>query len=150
MPASPIARPERFTRCFGCGPDNPRGLALEFRRDGDCVEATFVPPLELGGYGQLLHGGVTATLIDEAFGWALYGLLGVIGVTLEMQVTFSAPLQCGVPLVVRGRVLERDERTVTVRADVLGPGDRTAATGTGRLRLISQRAVERLGGFKAG
>ena len=60
MPREPIARPARFTRCYGCGHDNERGLALDFFRDGDSVVADFTPAPDHGGYGKVLHGGVAA------------------------------------------------------------------------------------------
>ncbi len=145
-----IPRPPGFTRCYGCGPDNERGLALEFDRDGEAVVARLTPSPEHGGYGRLVHGGVTATLVDEAFGWALFALLGKIGMTTEMTLTFHAPLRCGEPLMVRGTIEHSDARTAIVRAEIHHGAGKLAATGTGTLRFVSQRAVERIGGFSAG
>ena len=154
MPNTPpntrIERPGSFTRCYGCGPDNRLGLALSFFRAGDLVEASFQPRPEHGGYGRLLHGGVTAALIDEAFGWALYGLLGKIGMTTDMEVKFSAPLYCDDAIRVRGSIVESSAQAATVRAEVVAAGERVGAVGVGRMRFASLRAIERIGGFKVG
>lgn len=149
-----IPRPSDFTRCYGCGADNPRGLALDFHREGEgaaeSVVASFVPPAELGGYGRILHGGVTATLADEAFGWAIWGLLGKLGVTTDLAVRYVASLRCGEPLTVRGFIDHHDARGASVRAEIRDDSGRLAATASGTLRFVSQRAVERMGAFKAG
>jgi len=142
-----IPRPEGFTRCYGCGRDNPVGLGLSFHREGDAVVAPFIPAPEHGGYGRLLHGGVTATLLDEAFGWASYSLLGRIAMTTDLAITFHAALHCGEALTVRGFVERHDERTAMVRAEIRSATGRLGATGTGTLRFVSRRVVERIGGF---
>jgi uncharacterized protein (TIGR00369 family) len=146
----PIERPAKFNACYGCGSANARGLALEFFREGDSVVADFTPAPEHGGYGTVLHGGVTATLIDEAFGWTIFGLLGKLGLTTTLTVSFHAPLTCGETCLVRGRVESQTGREARVRAEVLDPRGKLAAEGTGTLRFVSARAVERIGGFDGG
>ena len=148
MPREPIARPPRFTNCYGCGHDNKRGLALDFFRDGASVVADFTPAPEHGGYGRVLHGGVTATAIDEAFGWTIYGLLGKLGMTTEMSVKFLAPLYCGVTLTVRGVLEKHDDDAATIRVQIHDPRGNLGAEGVGQLRFVSARLVERLGDFK--
>jgi uncharacterized protein (TIGR00369 family) len=144
-----IPRPDGFTHCYGCGGDNPRGLGLRFERAGDEVVAGFTPAPEHGGYGTLVHGGVTTTLLDEAFGWALYGLLGKVGITTEMSAAFHAPLRCGEALRVHGRVERHDERFAVLRAEVRDARGSVAASGTGTMRLVSLRAIQRIGGLRA-
>lgn len=144
-----IVRPLNFTTCYGCGRDNARGLKLEFQREGDSVVAEFVPSPEHGGYGRVVHGGVTATLVDEAFGWTIYGLLGKLGMTTDMKIAFHAPLLCGEKLLVRGSVEQKDERQAVLRAEVLDHEGELAAEATGTMRFVSIRAVERIGGFKS-
>jgi len=147
MSAPAIPCPEGFTRCYGCGRDNPVGLTLDLQPDGDAVVVTFTAAPEHGGYGRLLHGGVTATLLDEAFGWASYSLLGRIAMTTDLAITFHAALRCGDALTVRGFVERHDERTAVVRAEIRSAAGRLGATGTGTLRFVSRRAVERIGSF---
>ena len=58
--------------CFGCGPANPNGLHLEFllADDGSVVSFPVVPNTFEGPPGYL-HGGIIATLLDEAMSKAV-------------------------------------------------------------------------------
>ena len=51
--------------CFGCGPENARGLRLKSLRAGDVCVARFVPsPEHNAGPPAWLNGGIVATLLD--------------------------------------------------------------------------------------
>ena len=143
MPTS-IARRLGFSKCFACGPDNPRGLGLHFHREGDHVVCTYTPALELGGYGTILHGGVTSTLLDEALVWAVYGALDRLSMTLELNVRFVAPVRCGAPLTLTGRVLSTDRRHATAQAEIRDSAGTLCASAEGRLRFLSTDAAMRL------
>ena len=58
--------------CFGCGPANPDGLRLRFRKldDGVTVETHLHPPPFMAGVAGVLHGGIQATVLDEVMGVA--------------------------------------------------------------------------------
>src|ERR1035437_8330688 len=56
--------------CFVCGESNPAGLKLRFETDGQVVQTRFVPRAEHVGFRQTVHGGLTATLLDEIMVWA--------------------------------------------------------------------------------
>jgi hypothetical protein len=52
--------------CFACGDANPIGLRLDdIRREGEEVHATLRPRPEYQGYPGVLHGGLSATALDE-------------------------------------------------------------------------------------
>lgn len=57
-------------RCFGCG-DNPWGLELDFNQTDSGVETTTVLDKNYQGFQNFAHGGIVATLLDEAAGWAV-------------------------------------------------------------------------------
>lgn len=70
----------------------------------------------LNGHG-IIHGGVTATLCDNAMGMAMLSL-GKNPTTVEMKVNYMSPVQLGEELKAVGRVI-RSGRTLTiVEADV--------------------------------
>jgi acyl-coenzyme A thioesterase PaaI-like protein len=54
--------------CFGCGPDNPYGLHLQFTLDATAQTATARVHLDrhFEGPPGHIHGGIIATLLDEA------------------------------------------------------------------------------------
>jgi acyl-coenzyme A thioesterase PaaI-like protein len=61
------------TTCYVCGPDNPLGLQVPFEQEGDAGSyAFYTARKEHGGWNGILHGGVTFSLMDEAFGWCLF------------------------------------------------------------------------------
>jgi len=142
----PIARRFGFSSCFACGPDNPRGLHLDFGRDGDKVVCVYTPGPELGGYGTILHGGVTSTLLDEAMVWAVYGAYERLSMTTELNVKFHAPIRCGVALTLTAWVIATDRRHATARAEIRGPTGALGASGEARLRFLSPEAAMRLAG----
>lgn len=90
--------------CFGCGRLNQHGLRLRFVREGDGVRAAFTPRPEDEGYGGVVHGGIVATLLDEAMAWACYARDAWV-VTATIQVRFRRPVAVGVPLHARGHVV---------------------------------------------
>ena len=55
--------------CFGCCPDNPIGLHMEFFEDGDDVISFWHPQEHYQGWVGVMHGGIVASLVDETFGW---------------------------------------------------------------------------------
>ncbi len=72
--------------CFGCSPDNPVGLRMEFHLDGDVVTSEWTPDAHFQGWVNILHGGIQATLMDEIAGWLVMVKLGTAGVTSRMEV----------------------------------------------------------------
>ena len=54
--------------CFGCGQNNPIGLKLKFKWDGKTAKAEFTPNKFHQGWSDIIHGGITTTILDEAMG----------------------------------------------------------------------------------
>src|SRR5438093_2817572 len=83
--------------CFGCGRHNPIGLHLLFEREGDWVAATYMPRREDTGFPGIMHGGLSALLLDEAMGWAMY-VDHIFAVTARMETRYRKPVPIDVPL----------------------------------------------------
>ena len=81
--------------CFGCCPDNPIGLHMEFFEDGDYIVSTWHPSTHYQGWVNTMHGGILSTLIDEVCGWVVTrklqtsGLLGRIRLTPQCLTEFK-------------------------------------------------------------
>jgi len=103
--------PNTYNGCFGCGPLNPVGLKLEFHRDGDAVVSRTVLGTEYAGYKEFCHGGVVATLLDEAMGWALFHIGGHYGVTQQLSVQYRRPVYVQRPIVLRARIVEANDKS---------------------------------------
>jgi uncharacterized protein (TIGR00369 family) len=140
----PIPRRFGFATCYACGPDNPRGLRMQFEREGDEVISTYTPAAELGGYGTILHGGVTSTLLDEAMAWAVYGLLDRLSMTTEMRVRFLKQIRCGDRLTITGSVSATDRKYASTRAEIRDSSGIVSADAVGTMRFLSNAVAERL------
>ena len=79
-------------RCFGCGQANASGLHLEFllAEDGSVVSLPTVADTFEGPPG-FLHGGVIATLLDEAMSKAVRAR-GLTAMTRQMEVEYLRPV----------------------------------------------------------
>lgn len=78
--------------CFGCCPDNPRGVSMEFYEDGDDVVCFWRPQAHYQGWINTLHGGIQATLIDECASWVVFRKLQTTGVTSKLEVKYRKPV----------------------------------------------------------
>ena len=116
--------------CFGCGADNPIGLRLKFTVDEDrrAAEAVFTPREEHQGYAGLTHGGLIATLLDEAM-LKLCWELGIPAVTARLVTEIKRPAPIGGELLVRGRLVEDKGRVIKAEAEVLNAAGELVATG---------------------
>lgn len=109
--------------CFACGRDNDIGLHLELvgLQDG-WVTARFSPRSEYRGAPQSLHGGITATALDEILVWAGILMEDVMTVTGRLELRYRRPIGLGDELVARGRVLGRSGRRLEVEGALLADG----------------------------
>ncbi|HYC53776.1 MAG TPA: PaaI family thioesterase [Candidatus Binatia bacterium] len=118
--------------CFGCSPENARGLALVFARDGDTVVASTRIQSAFEGYEGLVHGGVVATLLDEAMGWALLELAGRYGVTRTLKVDYRRPVTVQRELTISARITGGDGvRSIVIEAGVRDERGRLLASAVG-------------------
>lgn len=84
-------------KCFGCGQENPIGLKLEFRKQGDEYVAEFTAREEYQGWSGIMHGGITATILDEGLG-RLSWEEGYNAITAELTVRYKKPIYTGMKL----------------------------------------------------
>jgi acyl-coenzyme A thioesterase PaaI-like protein len=108
--------------CFGCGSENEAGLQLTFatRPDGR-LETRFVPRDIHGGWEGVFHGGLMATLLDEAMMAYLYRN-GVNAATAELTVRFRDAVRLGEEIVVCAWQEERRGRLIHMTAEARREG----------------------------
>ena len=106
-------------RCFGCGVANPVGLHLEFllANDHSVVCLAEIPDTFEGPRGYL-HGGIIATLLDEAMSKAVR-VGGFIAMTRNMEVDYLRPVPSGKAIRIEGRVTKGEGRKHWVEAKIL-------------------------------
>lgn len=106
--------------CFGCSPDNPHGLHMEFYEDGDDIVAFWKPESYYQGWINTLHGGIITTLMDELAGWIILRKLQTAGgVTSQLDAKFMKSINSTEPeLTIRGRLKEQKRNAVFLETEI--------------------------------
>ena len=100
--------------CFVCGESNPLGFNLRSETDGKIVRARFAFRPEHVGFKRTVHGGLTATLLDELMTWACVVQAKRFAYCAELKVRYLHPIRPEQPLLAsaelvtdhRGRIFE--------------------------------------------
>jgi uncharacterized protein (TIGR00369 family) len=143
---SDIFRPKS---CFVCGTDNPGGLNLAPERDGDKVVVRFTPGRTHLGFSRAVHGGITASLLDEVIGVACGLRADGKCATVELNVTYRRPLLEGVTVRAEGWYVRRQGRFVFGAGQIVDPAGKVLATGRGRFIALADEQVARFTGSSA-
>jgi uncharacterized protein (TIGR00369 family) len=112
------------------------GAKVEDVGPGRSVISIEVEEIHLNGAGTL-HGGVYASLIDNAMGLSVLALVGVRTATIQMNVHFLGAVSGG-RLTCESEVLHRTRRTATAEAKVYDAKDHLVALGTGAFRVFEK------------
>jgi uncharacterized protein (TIGR00369 family) len=130
-------------RCFGCSPHNPRGLALSFAPlDEGGVETVYVAAAELCGMHGVVHGGVQATMMDEAMGFAAHAAFpgdALDIATIELSVRYHRPTPTGEPITLRARLVRAEGRDLWLEGEIRDARGRVCTEATSRWRRIAAR-----------
>jgi acyl-coenzyme A thioesterase PaaI-like protein len=105
--------------CFGCGPANAQGLHLEFSIDAVAHTSTAyvnLTRMHEGPPGHI-HGGIVATLMDEAMS-KLNRPLAVLAMTRNLEVDYLRPSPLGQQLVLTGHHIRREGRKLFHEAEL--------------------------------
>lgn len=131
---------ERAAHCFGCGADNPEGLHLHFTIDStDPANITATTTVNLTRLHQgppgYIHGGIIATLMDEAMS-KLNRPLNVIAMTRHLSVDYLRPAPLGVALTLVGQHTSRHGRKIHHSAELRHPDGTILAQAKGFFLVI--------------
>ena len=104
--------------CFGCGLSNKTGLRLKFVVDEhEQISCTARIPRRFQGPPGHVHGGVIATLLDEAMSKA-NRQLGVVAMTRQMEIEYLKPVPLSIPIQIIGRHLSAHGRKHRCEAEI--------------------------------
>jgi uncharacterized protein (TIGR00369 family) len=131
---------EQANHCFGCGRENPEGLHLAFAidaQDRENITATAKVRLDRRHEGPpgFIHGGIIATLMDEAMS-KLNRPLDVLAMTRHMEVDYLRPCPLEVDLALIGRHVRRDGRKLYHSAELIHPDGKVLARAKGFFLMI--------------
>jgi uncharacterized protein (TIGR00369 family) len=118
--------------CFGCGTNNPDGMRLRFTYDEErkCFICRFRLGKRFTGPPGHCHGGIIATILDEAMG-KVNKLRQVIALTSEIKVNYLKPVPLKQPLRVESREVKVEGRKHINMAEILNENDEVLARSEG-------------------
>nr|HEV7953016.1 PaaI family thioesterase [Candidatus Acidoferrales bacterium] len=130
------AKPDNV--CFGCGGANTAGMKLEFEADLETGRVTgrFKIGKDFQGSMGMLHGGITALLMDEAMG-KVCALSNVRAVTAELSVKYLRPIQVDQEIVVEAFQVKREGRDMYHEGTISNTAGKVLARGLGRFVVIN-------------
>ena len=133
----------RFVRlqknyCFACGKNNPEGMHLRFAydEDRDCFISRFRLGKRYTGPPGHCHGGIIATILDEAMG-KVNKLRQVVALTSEITVNYLKPVPLNKPLRVESREVKVTGRQHVNMAEILNQKGEVLARSRGLFIAIN-------------
>ena len=116
--------------CFGCSPDNPIGIHMEFYEDGDDIVSFWNPQTHYQGWVDTMHGGILATIADETAGWVVFRKLQTSGMTTKLELKYRKPVMTtDSQITVRGRIAEQRRNLVTIDVSIENSKGETCVEG---------------------
>ena len=132
--------PNPTNKCFGCGGDNSGGMKLTFEQDNmnRKIVGRFVLGERYQGGGGFAHGGIIATLLDEAMG-KVCRFREARAVTAELTVEYLKPISVEKEIVVEGRETEQKGRNLFMAGEIRNEAGEILARGRGRFVVLAPR-----------
>jgi uncharacterized protein (TIGR00369 family) len=138
--------------CFVCGTKNESGLKARFydceKEDGEQVLLTVVEPKDNHqSYPNRMHGGVSASLLDEAIGRALWVTEpNVWGVTIDLSVKYRKPVPLDQTIYVESKITAKTARSFEGEGKIILADGTVCATASGKYFIcppekISEAAI---------
>ena len=129
--------------CFGCGELNPIGMQMKFFTNAqlEVVCHLTVPDRFQGPHG-FAHGGIIATMLDEAMSKAIHASPhadGLMAMTRHMETNYLRPVPLGAPLVLRARQASIEGRKHFCESTLADADGRALATGKALFIAIERR-----------
>jgi uncharacterized protein (TIGR00369 family) len=132
--------------CFGCAPENPIGLHMEFFEEGDDILCFWRPCDYYQGWMGVLHGGIISTLIDETAGWVVTRKLQAAGMTSRLNVAFhKAVMSNDVQITIKARLVEQKRQFATISVIVENAHGEVCAEGEAIYFVLSEEKSKEMG-----
>jgi uncharacterized protein (TIGR00369 family) len=135
--------PNPANACFGCGGANDFGMKLTFEQDNAKrkIVGRFVLGPRYQGGGGMAHGGIIATLLDEAMG-KVSRFRGVKAVTAELTVEYLKPVVVENGIFVEAHEEEQLQkgRNLFHVGEIRNAAGEILARGRGRFVIVGQEA----------
>ena len=121
--------------CLVCGVDNAFGLKSRFyETENNELIAVFRPLNEHQSYPNVIHGGISATILDEVIGRAIMMTTdsNTFGVTIELKVRYKKPVPLDSELKAIGRIIKDRGRIFEGTGELYLPNGDIAVAAEGK------------------
>ncbi len=127
MKLTPLAH-GALNHCFGCGLENRSGLRLKFFTDPELnIVCHFRLANRFAGPPGHAHGGIIATLLDEAMSKSNRAR-NILAMTRQLDVHYLRPVPLGVPLSLTARHVSQRGRVNHCEAQIADASGHALAT----------------------
>jgi uncharacterized protein (TIGR00369 family) len=139
LPDTIRLEPKETNKCFGCGGANDGGMKLTFEQDNANrkIVGRFVLGPRYQGGGGMAHGGIIATLLDEAMG-KVCRFRDARAVTAELTVEYLKPIDVEKEIVVEAFEQEQKGRNLFHVGEIRNGSGEVLARGRGRFVILRQ------------
>ena len=137
--ATTTLAPNPENLCFGCGGANDEGMKLTFVQDNEKrrIIGRFVLGERYQGGGGMAHGGIIATLLDEAMG-KVCRFREVRAVTAQLNVQYLKPVSVHDEIIVEGwEESEQKGRNLFHVGEIRNAAGEVLARGQARFVIIN-------------
>jgi uncharacterized protein (TIGR00369 family) len=146
-----LLAPRADNFCFVCGGGNARGMHLTFEQDDAAkrIRGLFNLASDYQGGAGFVHGGIIATLLDEAMA-KVNRFAGDHAVTAKLNVEYLRPVPTEADLFVEGWEVQRDGRDRFRQGEIRNAAGVVLARGTAQFVEIGrERFQESIASAKA-
>jgi len=128
--------------CFGCSPDNPIGLKLQFREEGEYVVANWEPGEHYQGWNNILHGGIQASLLDEIGSWFVFARMKKGCVTSRLDIKYRRPVPTNRgTLSLKAKLKNEHSRIIDIEVSLFGPDGKLCSGGIASYYLYDKEVA---------
>jgi|SaaInlStandDraft_1057018.scaffolds.fasta_scaffold229927_2 uncharacterized protein (TIGR00369 family) len=129
--------PKDDNNCFGCGGGNNHGLKLSFIWDSEkeITTATYTPQIEYSGGHNILHGGIIATILDEACSKILSGMKKT-GMTRNINIDYLKPIEIGKDIKIKAWCEKIVRHKYFLKSEILNRDDEVCATASALFMVL--------------
>lgn len=132
--------------CFVCGDSNPIGFRMRSKTDGRRVEARFVFGAGHTGFKRTVHGGLTATVLDEIMTWACAVGARRFAYCAELNVRYLKPVRPNLPVLASAEmVVNRRDRLFEAKAELCDEAGTVLANASGKYLPLKDSEASEMG-----
>lgn len=134
--------------CFGCSPQNAKGLKMKFYQTAEAdIACRVMIPEYLQGYPGVVHGGISATILDEISGHVLLYAHQRVPMTVNLNCHWIKPLAPKETCIATGKLSFRLGDFCYVKSYLFKENNQIAVTADGLFYLPSLTTFEKISGI---